>query len=53
MYEAQVKVGNILNRFDNLVRRASESGRSLTAVENMLAQVKQIQESIRRQIRDN
>src|SRR5579875_372962 len=50
IFEAHTKIGNILSRFDALVRDATESGRPLEAVENMRSQARQIQESIRRNI---
>ena len=50
MVEAHTKIANILVRFDALVRDASQGGRRLDAVENMRAQVKQIQHAMLRQI---
>ncbi len=50
LVEAHVKIGNIMKRFDDLVRDATESGRSLEAVEHMRTQARQIHESIRRNI---
>ena len=53
LFEAHVKIGNIMNRFEALVRDASESGRPLDAVENMRAQVRQIHQALQRHILQN
>ena len=53
LFEVHVKIGNIMNRFDALVRDASESGKSLQAVENMRAQVRQIHQALQRHILQN
>src|SRR5579871_2380743 len=43
LIEAHTKIANILVKFDNLVREAVESGKSVTTAEAMRAQVKGLQ----------
>ncbi len=50
LFEAHVKIGNIMKRFDDLVRDASESGRPLDTVEHMRAQIRQIHQALQRHI---
>ena len=50
LVEAHTKIANILVRFDNLLRDVSQSGRPLDTVESMRSQVRQIQQSMLRQI---
>jgi len=50
LIEAHTKIANILVRFEMLTRDASQSGRPLETVEGMRAQIKQIQQSLLRQL---
>lgn len=50
LFEAHVKIGNIMKRFDDLVRDASQSGRPLDTVEHMRAQIRQIHQALQRHI---
>jgi hypothetical protein len=47
--EAQAKLANILLKFDQLVRQASESGRETGGIEAMRSKVKDIQQTMLRQ----
>jgi MoxR-like ATPase len=50
LFEAHVKIGNIMKRFDDLVRDATQSGRPLDTVEHMRAQIRQIHQALQRHI---
>lgn len=53
LVEAHTKIANILARFDNLLREAAESGRSVASAEAMRSQVKQIQQAMLRRTQES
>jgi len=50
LIEAHAKIANILKKFDNLLREASEGGKSVTSAEAMRAQVKDLQQNMLRRM---
>ncbi len=50
LIEAHTKIANILVKFDNLLREASESGKSVKSAEAMRAQVRDLQQNMLRRM---
>jgi MoxR-like ATPase len=50
LIEAHTKIANILVKFDNLLREATEGGKSVTSAEAMRAQVKDLQQNMLRRM---
>ena len=50
LIEAHTKIANILVKFDNLLREASDSGKSVESAEAMRAQVKDLQQNMLRRM---
>ena len=50
LIEAHTKIANILVKFDNLLREATESGKSVTSATAMRAQVKDLQQNMLRRM---
>src|SRR5580658_2564010 len=50
LIEAHTKIANILVKFDNLLRDATESGKSVTSAQAMRAQVKDLQQNMLRRM---
>ena len=50
LIEAHTKIANILVKFDNLLREATDSGKSVTSATAMRAQVKDLQQNMLRRM---
>lgn len=50
LIEAHTKIANILVKFDNLLREAADSGKSVRSAEAMRSQVKEIQQTMLRRM---
>ncbi len=50
LIEAHTKIANILVKFDNLLREATDSGKSVTSAQAMRAQVKDLQQNMLRRM---
>jgi MoxR-like ATPase len=50
LIEAHTKIANILVKFDNLLREATDSGKSVKSAETMRAQVKDLQQNMLRRM---
>jgi MoxR-like ATPase len=50
LIEAHTKIANILVKFDNLLREATEGGKSIVSAQSMRAQVKDLQQNMLRRM---